>query len=111
MALSGASGKGAGLVVVDLDPLLLADLLRDALTDRGLTVADPADRPKHAAVALLSESRGVELDVDIVVRLPGGGETMPTVVEVQSRGGDAPRPVVVDDFDVLIDLLVDLADD
>ncbi len=112
MVSSGAGGKGASpLVVIDLEPVLLADLLRDELSERGLTVAESADRPGHAAVALLSESTAVALDADVVVRLPEAGQTMPTVVEVESQCADSPRLVVVDDVEVLIDLLVDLADD
>lgn len=111
MLSSETGGKGASpLVVIDLEPLLLADLLREALSEREVAVADPGDQPAPATVICLTESAATALDADVVVRLPGAGQTMPTVVEVHSRGADRPRPVVIDDVDMLIDLLVDLAD-
>lgn len=111
MLSSETGGKGASaLVVIDLEPRLLADLLREALSERGVAAADPGDQPAHATVILLSESAATALDADVVVRLPGAGQTMPTVAEVHSRDADRPRPVVVDDADMLIDLLVGLAD-
>lgn len=107
----GGEKDQSPVVVIDLQPPLLAELLRDALSERGVTVADPRDRPEHATVVLLSEPSPTALEADIVVRLPEAGETMPTVVEVQSHEAETPRPVVVGDVEVLIDLLVDLTDD
>lgn len=104
---SEASDKGAApLVVVALEPRLLADLLREVLNRHGVPVAAPDNPPAHADIALLNDSTTAAADADVVVRLTQSGQTMPTVVNVETGG--VSRSVVLGNADELIDLLVDL---
>lgn len=101
------------VVVVDLEPELLADLLRRRLGDHGVTVAEPGASRQHVTAALVGPSSRVTIDADFTVRLLQAGETLPAEVEIKASGAEAdtPRLVKIASPDDLVDLLVSLIDE
>lgn len=100
-------------VVVDLEPELLADLLRRKLVDRGVTVVEPGSWRQHVTAALVGPSSRGTFDAVFTVRLLQSGETLPAEVEIKASEAEAdtPRLVTIASPDALIDLLVLLIDE
>lgn len=98
-------------VIVDIEPRLLADLLRRQFAVRGLTVTDPTEPTapaQHVKVALVGEA-GRSVQADAVVRLHEFGKKLPARVEIDMAEPGAPRVVTVATATELIDLVVALA--
>lgn len=100
-------------VVVDLEPELLADLLRRMLVDRGVTITEPGAPRQHVTAALVGPSSRVAVDADFTVRLLQSGERLPAEVEVKAgeAEADTPRLVTIATPEDLIDLLMSLIDE
>lgn len=92
-------------MALDLTPPLLADLVRQQLSDRGLVVASSSTTPR-ADVVLVNGSGAVEVEADTVVRLPDSGQVLPAAVEIEAGGVGVSRVVDVDDVEALVDLFV-----
>lgn len=96
-------------VVVALEPELLADLVCQHLAARGVTAVGAAEAPQRAAVILVDGPLPEGVETEVVVRMPGSGERLPTVVDVERVSTGTSGEVAISDVDALIDLLVDLA--
>lgn len=92
-------------MALNLDPPLLADLVRQRLIDRGL-VAASLSATSRADVVLVSGPGPVEVEADTVVRLPDSGQVLPAAVEIEAGDVGVSRVVDVDDVEALVDLFV-----
>lgn len=109
MLCAADSHTGSSLVVVDVEPEIVADLVRHQLAARGVTAVGAAEATRRADVALVAGPLPEGVEADVVVRLPGAGERLPAVARVEAAGSEGACDVAVSSLDALIDLLVDLA--
>lgn len=92
-------------MALDLTPPLLADLMRQQLSDRGLVVAT-SPTTSRVDVVLVNGAGPVEVEADTVVRLPESGHVLPAAVEIEAGEVGVSRVVDVDDVEALVDLFV-----
>jgi hypothetical protein len=106
--LSRPGAEPPSLVIVELEPELVGDLVRQHLAERGVTAVRAAEAEQRAAVAVASESLPAGAEAEVVVRLPESGQHLPAVVDLERAGSGGSEAVVVSTVDELIDLLVGL---
>lgn len=92
-------------MALDLTPPLLADLVRQQLSDRGLVVAS-SSTTSRADVVLVNGAGPVGVEADTVIRLPDSGQVLPATVEIEAGDVGVSRVVDVDDVEALVDLFV-----
>lgn len=98
-------------VSVEMEPRLLAEVLRHVLTEHGVEVVDPAEPAGRAAVALVGGPGPAKVEADVVVRLEQTGMRLPAVVQIEDVTGGRSRAAAVVDVGELVDLIVSLASD